>query len=351
MPNPGFEDHDTCPNLQELHGLKHWIQPTIGSADYYNECSPKYFKLPETYWGYQPAHEGKGCVAIYCSGWYSVDRNYREYVQARLIEPLKKGQKYKVVFYVCLADLCKWSVDCIGAYFSEDPIRSAQRYSFGYFKPATSIASGQFPDSRKCYPQVYYQDGYLNDKEKWTLVSGEFIAQGGEQYITIGNFFDSDERPPSKVVTGKRTGAYYFIDDVGVEPVFDTVILPAKKDTVKPYEEGQTFVLNNIYFDTDRSELLPASFKSLDSLVDIMSSNPGMKIEIRGHTDNVASEKHNLDLSSARAKAVRDYLIVKGIGDERLTSNGYGEALPIATNETKEGRQLNRRVEFRIMKI
>jgi OmpA-OmpF porin, OOP family len=350
VPNPGFEEHDTCPNLERLHGLRHWIMPTPGTSDYYNECSPKYFRLPDTYWGHQPPSEGKGCVAIYCSGWYHTYRNYREYIQARLIEPLKKGQKYRVAFYVSLADICKWSVDCIGAYFSEVPIRSASTRCFGYFSPLNMMITGQIPDTRRYVPQVYHKGGYLKDKDNWMLVSGEFIAKGGEQYITIGNFFDSYERPPSKTGAGSRSGAYYFIDDVEVSPVFDTVSEPPV-EPVKPYQEGQTFVLNNIYFDTDKYELLPASYKTLDSLADVLNKYSALEIEVRGHTDNVASEQHNLRLSANRAKAVKEYLVSKGIDKGRLVSNGYGEAQPIATNETKEGRQLNRRVEFKVLKI
>jgi OOP family OmpA-OmpF porin len=75
-----------------------------------------------------------------------------------------------------------------------------------------------------------------------------------------------------------------------------------------------------------------------------------MEIEIAGHTDAVGDDRSNLELSGARAAAVRQYLVDHGVSAARLTSNGYGESRPVATNDTDEGRQLNRRVEFIILK-
>jgi outer membrane protein OmpA-like peptidoglycan-associated protein len=74
-----------------------------------------------------------------------------------------------------------------------------------------------------------------------------------------------------------------------------------------------------------------------------------MKIEINGHTDNIGSDQYNLNLSEKRANSVTDYLVENGIANQRLVAKGYGETMPKATNETEEGRQVNRRVEFAII--
>jgi len=81
-----------------------------------------------------------------------------------------------------------------------------------------------------------------------------------------------------------------------------------------------------------------------------LNDNPNLEIEIGGHTDNIGSVAYNLELSRERAKAVTLYLVSKGIRISRIKFKGYGRSIPIASNETEEGRQLNRRVEFKIIK-
>lgn len=116
-----------------------------------------------------------------------------------------------------------------------------------------------------------------------------------------------------------------------------------------PIEKGQKVRLNNIFFDFDKATLKAESYPELDRLVDIMNKNQDIKIEIAGHTDNKGSDDYNLNLSRSRAEAVMKYVTDKGIDQSRISSKGYGESNPIADNETEEGRQLNRRVEFEIL--
>lgn len=118
-----------------------------------------------------------------------------------------------------------------------------------------------------------------------------------------------------------------------------------------PIEIGEKVRLNNIFFETGKWDLLPESFAELDKLVRILTDNPNMEIEINGHTDNVGNDESNLMLSQKRAAAVVNYILDKGISNTRLDSAGFGEAQPVATNDTDEGRRLNRRVEFMIVKM
>ncbi len=112
---------------------------------------------------------------------------------------------------------------------------------------------------------------------------------------------------------------------------------------------GDRFVLRNVHFDFDKYTLRPESEKELNELVQLLNDNPHVKIEILGHTDNRGSSSYNQKLSENRAMAVVSYLIDKGIKSERLRFQGFGFDQPIASNETDMGRQLNRRVEFRII--
>jgi len=112
---------------------------------------------------------------------------------------------------------------------------------------------------------------------------------------------------------------------------------------------GSKIILKNIFFDFDKTTLRPTSTAELDRLTKMLNDIPTLKIEISGHTDNIGSDQYNENLSEGRAKAVVDYLIDKGIDRERLTFAGYGESQPIETNDTEEGRQMNRRTEFEVL--
>ena len=112
---------------------------------------------------------------------------------------------------------------------------------------------------------------------------------------------------------------------------------------------GSKIILKNIFFDFDKTTLRPTSTAELNRLIKMLNDMPTLKIEISGHTDNVGSDAYNKKLSLGRAKAVVDFLIDNGIDSDRLTSAGYGESQPIETNETEEGRQMNRRTEFKVL--
>ncbi len=118
---------------------------------------------------------------------------------------------------------------------------------------------------------------------------------------------------------------------------------------LKRIEVGSKIVLKNIFFDFDRATLRPESTAELERLTKLLNDNSGLKIEISGHTDNKGSATYNQKLSEDRAKTVVDYLIQHGISASRLQYKGYGLSQPIATNDTDEGRQLNRRTEFKIV--
>ncbi|HYG02921.1 MAG TPA: OmpA family protein [Chryseosolibacter sp.] len=135
------------------------------------------------------------------------------------------------------------------------------------------------------------------------------------------------------------------IPGAGTEPksLSQTVIL--KKIAV-----NVTSVLRNIYFDFNRATFKTESYAELNKLENMLRQNSSMKIEIGGHTDGVGSANYNKLLSQKRAEAVKDYLIEKGIDARRVKAVGYGKSRPLASNDDEdEGRELNRRVEFKIL--
>ena len=123
-----------------------------------------------------------------------------------------------------------------------------------------------------------------------------------------------------------------------------------KENVIKPEGGDQEIIkLKNIYYDYNKATLRPASTKELERLLKFLNNHPTLKIEISSHCDSIGSKKYNYDLSNRRAKAVVNYLTSKGIDSKRLTYKGYGKDVPVATNSTVEGRQLNRRSEFKII--
>ena len=123
-----------------------------------------------------------------------------------------------------------------------------------------------------------------------------------------------------------------------------------KNITLKPIEEQVTITLNTILFAFNKSTLLPESFPELNRIADLMNQRQQMQVEIAGHTDALGDDTYNLWLSKWRAQSVLNYITSKGIGESRVNIVFFGEAQPKGSNETKEGRAENRRVEFKIIK-
>jgi outer membrane protein OmpA-like peptidoglycan-associated protein len=124
-----------------------------------------------------------------------------------------------------------------------------------------------------------------------------------------------------------------------------------KDITLKPLKENVSFVLNNIFFGYDSTNLKKESELELERAIELMKLNPTMNVEISAHTDDKGSDEYNLKLSQQRAKAVVKYLIDHGIPSNRLMSKGYGESNPAFPNDTEENRENNRRVEFKVLKL
>ena len=136
------------------------------------------------------------------------------------------------------------------------------------------------------------------------------------------------------------------VDD-GVEVNRGTNPLDPEDDVVKV---GVPIILNGINFATGKAEITPESENTLRKALKTLQTYPDISVEIAGYTDNVGSDKSNQKLSERRANAVRDWLVREGIDPERITAVGYGEANPVASNDTPEGRLQNRRIEFKRIK-
>ncbi|MCB9920243.1 MAG: hypothetical protein H6832_17710 [Planctomycetes bacterium] len=195
--NASFETYSTCPTTSgQPYQAVGWIAPTTGTTDYMNAChTTGIVGVPNNAFGSQAANTGQAYMHIYTAAKNA--SNYREYVQRQLSSPLSAGVTYDVSFWVSKSDSELASAE-IGAYFSLSPISLANSSAFNLVpqieNPSTNI---------------------ITDTVNWVQVSGSFVASGGEQYITIGNF-----RTPANTTTlfvgGTHNGASYYVDDVSV---------------------------------------------------------------------------------------------------------------------------------------
>jgi len=165
---------------------------------------------------------------------------------------------------------------------------------------------------------------------------------------TTGSYSVNLPEPKLYAVEINASGYLYYLDILDYSS--ETGEEKLRKDFfLKEVEVGIKVVLENIYFETGKAVLRPESDGALNQVLRFLENNPSLKLEISGHTDNTGSLRINQKLSRDRAAAVVNYLVQRGIPEDMLESRGYADTQPIATNSTSEGRQQNRRVEFKVL--
>jgi outer membrane protein OmpA-like peptidoglycan-associated protein/tetratricopeptide (TPR) repeat protein len=210
-------------------------------------------------------------------------------------------------------------------------------------QPMTYI-KGRVTDANSKNPLIA-EISITQDKQQTTRYktnyNGEFLAaipvgQPSQMHISSkGYVFYSDYIAYEEVRHG--------VDPHIIDIQLNEAIPPTKKVEIEP------MVLRNIFFETARAELLPASQEEINYLYKLLEDNPSIKIQLSGHTDNVGSDSDNLSLSQKRAESVKAALTSRDIVESRIQALGLGESQPLASNETPEGRAQNRRTELLII--
>ncbi|MDH5398397.1 MAG: OmpA family protein [Cyclobacteriaceae bacterium] len=213
---------------------------------------------------------------------------------------------------------------------------------------------------------VVVVDVALEPEKQTVRIAGSIFDIKTNEVITNAKVFISREGDEQQFEQGAKNGEFEkVIDYMGNYQVNASatgymdagiVIETTEGETLftgdiylEPIEVGTTVVLENIYFDFDKTTLKEESFKELNKVVDFMNNNPTIHVEISGHTDSKGSDQYNQDLSQGRAESVVAYIISHGVDQNRMEAKGYGESRPVTTNDTDEGRAENRRVEFTIL--
>ena len=186
---------------------------------------------------------------------------------------------------------------------------------------------------------------------KVSLTSSDNMAAGkSNKGPGVFEFKVSSKDSKSYKLSVENSGYVFQNIDVTLPAATTEVQNMTKKVSMRKLKVGTRSVLRNIYFNFNKASFKDESYAELNKLEQMMSSNTGLQIEISGHTDNIGPKSYNKDLSQRRANAVKNYLVQKGIDERRITAVGYGEEKPLASNDDeKEGRELNRRVEFKVL--
>jgi OOP family OmpA-OmpF porin len=319
IPNAGFEYSWRCPNsFSQINSAIGWSNPTMGTSDYYNACNKDDYSVPKNRYGEKAAFGGNAYAALHGS------KFTREYIQVRLKEPLEKGVKYSCSIRISACERYGTVCSDVGMLFTKEKIKKDNCL--------------RIVDHR---PQIENHPDSLFTDYEWHRVSGHFIANGGEEYLTIGSFrkyVSSVEIESSRAVNDSW---YNFIDNVSTEPIYRK----------KPKKKIQASLdrLQNINFENRSHDLKADSLYKLKKVLKILIRNKDICIKVVGHTDNNGSKTFNKNLSTQRCHAVKQYLVKHGVSKNRIKTEGKGDSTPLLPNSSEENRTINRRVEFKVI--
>ncbi len=343
--NPSFEEKEFCPSdftMQIINSLKYWRQVGDGTPDYFHSCS-KRVGVPNNIFGQQTARTGEGYVGM--GTFLNNNGRYREYLFSKLVRPLKTGETVCITLYYSAAENCQFVHDGFGVVLSK----------FILSQPGTK------PIKVKGQAMSNPQFNMLDETNGWSELSAYFTAEGGEQYITIGNFKEDNElklirRTQDPKIPSYKEYSYIFVDDVSVISIenkkecscINEQLAAIAVDPPLELQEFDEIRLDAVHFNFDEFTLTDSAIHQLNEVYAIMKKNRAIYMEISGHTDSIGDMEYNQILSQQRAQNVIDYLSRKGIPAERFYEVALGSTQPIANNETEQGRAVNRRVEFKI---
>ncbi|HYW94656.1 MAG TPA: OmpA family protein [Bacteroidales bacterium] len=232
------------------------------------------------------------------------------------------------------------------AYFSSDRLMG---------KGMDIYAFDLYPGARPA--MVSYMKGRVYDAETFKGLAARFqlidLATGKVTIESHSNPGEGEFLVPlptnhNFALNVSHPGYMFYSGHFSFEGVYEKTDPYLKDVPLKPLKSGEKIVLKNIFFEFDSASLLPESRVELAKVVDFLNANPGIRVEISGHTDSIGHEAYNQELSQRRAKSVVDFLERKGIDPDRLAYKGYGASEPVAPNDTEEGRAQNRRTELKI---
>lgn len=329
--------------IEEL--IPGWVSPGT-SADYYN-YNRKVQDVPD-HIDATVKQSGYAGIMIYNSR----KESYSEHLQTKLKSKLAPGKRYCLTFDIMLSANAGYFTEKFEALFSATP--------------SYTISDSTVSDSLRRF--TYYHT--FDNINRWQQLCECFTADGTEQYVTLGLFSLTEAgvtktSPRYTSLMDINAAAYYLVDNVSVKEASEdqTCVqklvvkrLEKKKQEMLKHNvfaqlltgEAKSITFKNVQFETNRSDLKKESFPELEQLLAFLE-NSNAAIEIAGFTDNVGSADLNQTLSLARAESIKTWLVARGIEAQRLSTIGFGASNFVADNDTEVNRQLNRRVEIRLV--
>jgi outer membrane protein OmpA-like peptidoglycan-associated protein len=213
------------------------------------------------------------------------------------------------------------------------------------------------------YPEVRpvpvsYMKGRVYDSRTWKgieaifqlidLQTGELVIESGSAGVE-GEFLVSLPSGHNYALNVSKPGYLFYSDNFSLAEIHKKSDPFLKDVPLSPVIIGEKIILKNVFYALNSFEIQPESQTELNKIIEFLTENPDVRIEISGHTDNTGGIQYNQTLSEKRAKSVVDYLAGKGIQINRLSYRGYGSSIPVEPNETEEGRSANRRTELKIV--
>lgn len=355
VPNPSFDiTKGKVKEKGQIEMATGWKAGTLDKPDLYSKTSKlPDFSVPANSYGSEEPNEGANYAGIVAQ---SLKNSIpRTYLQAELTQALEAEKMYCVKFYVSLADIAKFACNDLGAYLSATPINSVEILKY------------------EIKPQVLNpKNRVFVNQDIWEPICATYQAKGGEKFITLGNFEKGTDAELKKMQRPRGFSkpqvntAYYYIENISVTPldevehcycekeekkevmniVYTKSVSAVEKDAKKNFKEIEH---KKVFFDFKSAGISMEAGKTLSEVAKLMNDNPGVKLEIQGHTENHEQANAQLaTLSEDRAKNVFYYLTSKGVNESRMSYKGMGNAIPMSKDSSTGGRAQNRRVEFKI---
>jgi len=337
-------------NFEYKKGRRHSQRPWrfVNTVDFFVVGGKRRMPPGSEKWHLPKAKDGVAYVGL------RIYSDYREFIQIKLTDKLKEGQRYYFEMWVSWSDHSNYYAKELGA---------------SLYRKKPSYTSDYYIFSNR--PQIEEKNpkGIVQDSIQWVKISGTYRAKGGEQWLSVGNFSTTHFKDRLKKrrwysLNFWHHEAYYFVDAVSlvkldeydfendsilVENVADSAIVDVNENYIYSIEKDSTLIAKNLQFESGSAELLPRSYKELELILEYINENPSKKIQIIGYTDDIGTESSNLKLSENRAKTVYKYFLQMRVSKDRISYIGKGEANPIASNDEGIGRKANRRVELKLV--
>lgn len=365
VPNGSFEEIKKDPRrLGSIESANGWISPTGVRADLFTGNKVEDIAVPLNIYGKEDAKDGSSYAGIVT---YSYGQKVpRSYVMNKLNAPMKKDLKYCVEFYVSLGEASKYASNNIGIKFSNRALGTDEKLPI-YDEPSI----------------LEFDNDPITTRYNWVKICGTYVAEGGEKYITIGNFNADGDTEFERMKADKKSdikvkevlAAYYYVDNVSVFLIdedkdqkcnctygedlveYSTMVYnkaPIIDDKMTPAEKIEA---HELFFAFGKAKISPEGQAGLDYVAELLMSNPELRLQIFGHNneseDEVAIENDlYTDMDMQRISSVMAYLMEKGISEGRLSFVTAGSDSPSEDIEAADEDELrlakSRRVTFKV---